>query len=126
MKVLPIVTTVGGFALIALGGVMTVTNPGSEAYQEYATEKLTIYLKENVCSDISEQLGNFLETYCTALVDTGRPQIGEIIAQTTQRQNYLLFSIYETELAIASPLPGYRVQTVGVLQNFYIYQIERL
>ena len=104
---------------------MALTNPGREAYEEYATEELVDYLKNNACTEVTEQFG-FLERYCSSLVDSGRPQIQQLIAQTTARQNFVFFSLYQTNLAIASPLPSYQVEAVGVFQKFFIYEVERL
>jgi hypothetical protein len=117
---------VGGALSIGIGGLLVFTNPSHNAYEEYATEKLTDYLKENVCTKVSQPLGNFLQSHCKTLVDTGRPQIQELIAQQTTRQNYLLFSIYRTELSLPSPVPAYHFATFGAFQNFYIYEAEEL
>ena len=117
-------TLAGGIILAGIGSAMAITNPGQKAYERYATEKLIVYLKENVCAQASEPLG-FLQPYCQSLIDTSHPHIQELITQQTQSQNFIFFSLYQTQLALAS-LPGYRVETVGVFQNFYIYEIERL
>lgn len=117
---------VGGAILVAFGGLLVFTNPNNNAYEEYATEKLTVYLKENVCTKVSQPLGDFLQSHCKTLVDTGRPQIQELIAQQTTRQNYFLFSIYQTELSLSSPMPAYHFATLGAFQNFYTYEAEEL
>ena len=117
-------TLVGGIVLAGIGSAMAITNPGQNAYESYATEKLIVYIKENVCAQASDPLG-FLQPYCRSLIDTSHPHIQELITQQTQRQNFIFFSLYQTQLAIAA-FPGYRVETVGVFQNFYTYEIERL
>jgi hypothetical protein len=117
---------VGGVVLMGLGGLMVVSNPGSLAYEQYATERLTFYLKDEGCSQLTENLGGLGQGYCQSLVDTGRPQIQQIVAQQTKRQNYLLFSIYQTELLLPSPAPSYRFETIGIFQSFHVYQAEKL
>lgn len=117
---------VGGVMLVSCGGLLVFTNPNNHAYEKYATEQLTVYLKENVCTKVSQSLGGFLQSHCKTLVDTGRPQIQELIAQQTTRQNYLLFSIYQTKLSLPSPIPTYHFATIGAFQNFYIYEAEEL
>ncbi len=106
---------------------MALTNPGQENYEEYAVEQLTTYLKEEVCTqNIPNTFENFLQRQCVSLVDTGRPQIRQIISETTQRQNYLLFSVYQTDLNVGPFLPAYQFESVGAFQQFYTYQAEKL
>lgn len=126
MKGLPVLAVLGGLALVGLGTAMAVTNPNQEAYDEYAVEQLSTYLKEEACSQAPKlpQVEEFLLRQCKSLVDTARPQIKQILSQKTQRQNLVLFSIYRTDLNISPALPAYHFETVGVFQKFYIYQVE--
>ena len=109
-----------GTALTASCGGMILTNPGSAAYQEYAVEKLNLELKERACSKV----GGFRGA-CHAIVARLRPQMGGIIFQGTERQNFLFFSIYSTNLSLHPSLPSYHFETVGVFYNFYIYKGEK-
>ena len=126
MKVLQIVTAIGGVAVLGLGAAMAVTNPDRDAYEEYAVEKLTTYLKDDACPQAPKVFGDLLQRQCKTLVDTGRPQIQQIISKTTQQQNFIFFSIYRTNLEIGPILPVYHFETVGVFQKFYIYQAQKL
>lgn len=128
MKVLQVITAVGGVALVGLGSVMALTNPGRDDYEEYAVETLTTYLKEEACpkAPTVAGIGDLLQRQCKTLVDTGRPQIQQIISQTTQQQNFIFFTIYRTDLSVGPILPVYHFETVGVFQKFYIYQAEKL
>ncbi len=126
MEALQVVSGMGGFALATIGGLMVITNPGQNDYENYATEALTIYLKQEVCPQAPQELGGFLRSYCKTLVDTGRPQIQRVIANKTIRQNYLLFSVYETELSLPSPVPSYEFGTIGAFQQFYTYEAQEL
>jgi hypothetical protein len=125
MKVPKVVTAIGGVALVGLGLVMALTNPGKDEYEQYAVEQLTTYLKDEACMEAPSVFGNFLQRQCKSLVDTGRPQIEQIIAEKTQRQNLILFSIYRTNLEVGPFLPAYHFETLGVFQKFYIYQAEQ-
>lgn len=125
MKVPKVVTAMGGVALVGLGLVMALTNPGKDEYEQYAVEQLTTYLKDEACMEAPSVFGNFLQRQCKSLVDTGRPQIEQIIAEKTQRQNLILFSIYRTNLEVGPFLPAYHFETLGVFQKFYIYQAEQ-
>ena len=125
MKALQIVATIGGTALVGLGVSMALTNPSQDTYEAYAVEQLTTYLKDEGCKQAPKAFGgDFLQRQCKSLVDTGRPQIEQIISQTTQRQNFVLFSIYRTNLEIGPILPVYQFETVGVFENFYVYQAQ--
>jgi uncharacterized protein YceK len=124
IKLMQILCAIAGVTLAGLGSVMAMTNPGQGDYEKYATEELTSYIKQSVCTKIEGNLKEAASSGCKTLVDTGRPHLEYIIAQTTTRQNFLIFSIYETDLALnsASALPSYQFGTVGVLQKFYTYE----
>jgi len=126
MKGLQVLAVLGGLALVGLGAGMAVTNPRQDAYDEYAVEQLSAYLKEEACSQVPKlpQVEEFLQRQCKSLIDTARPQIKQIISEKTERQNLVLFSIYRTDLNIGPSLPAYHFETVGVFQKFYIYQVE--
>ncbi len=122
MNVLRVVTAIGGTVLTALGVTMALTNPSPDSYEDYAVEQLTTYLKNEGCTQVPVILGNSLRRQCTTLVDKNRPQIEQLVARTTQRQNFLVFSIYRTNLEVGSFLPVYHFETLGVFQKFYIYK----
>jgi hypothetical protein len=126
MKILKAIGTGGVMILLAVGGMMIVTNPGTRDYERYATVALTSYLKEKVCTKVSQELEGMLASYCKSLVDLGNPQLQQLISQQTERQNFLLFSIYRTELSLPAPIPSYGFETLGVWKKFYTYQAEQL
>ncbi|HBB33736.1 MAG TPA: hypothetical protein DDZ80_01230 [Cyanobacteria bacterium UBA8803] len=131
MKILQVFAGLAGVLLVGLGVSMALTNPGQDAYEQYAVEKLSTYLKDEVCSqaptnlEFLQQNPEFLKRQCQTLVDTGRPQIQQLISQSTERQNWVVFSIYRTDLSMKPLLPGYHFETVGLLQNFYTYQANK-
>ena len=117
---------IGGVILIAIAVIACVTNPGEEKYQEYANTALQTKVKDKVCTQVATDLGVWLEGQCQILITTASPYLAEVINQQTTRHNFLLFSIYQADLSLPSPLPEYRLRTVGVLDNFYIYQAQKL
>ena len=125
MNVLRVVTAIGGTVLTALGVTMALTNPSPDIYEEYAVEQLSTYLKNEGCTQVPVIWGNSLKRQCKTLVDKNRPQIEQLVSQTTQRQNFIVFSIYRTNLEVGSFLPVYRFETLGVFQKFYIYKAGR-
>ncbi len=125
MKSLRIITYLGAAALVGLGVAMATTNPSRPAYEEYAVQRLTAYLKKDVCPKVPKLVENLLHRECTVLVDSNRSKIQQIVSENTQRQNFIFFSIYQTDLAISPLVPSYHFATVGVLQNFYTYSAEK-
>ena len=121
-----LMTRVGGVGLLCAGAFLTITNPGQGDYEAYATEALTTYLKNEVCSKAPQELQGLLNSYCKLLVETGRPQFHRLISQQTMRRNFLLFSIYETQLSLPAPIPGYEFETLAILRNFYTYEADEL
>ncbi|MEH2375245.1 DUF4359 domain-containing protein [Nostoc sp.] len=126
MKPLTIIAYTGAAAgLAALGVTMAKTNPSHVEYEEYAVQRLTKYLKTDVCKKSTNFIENLIHFNCDKLVDSANPQIQEIIARTTERQNYIIFSIYRTDLKINSWIPSYKFETVGALDQFYTYTAEK-
>jgi len=126
MKPLTIIAYTGAAAgLAALGVTMAKTNPSQVEYEEYAVQRLTKYLKTDVCKKSTNFIENLIHFNCDKLVDSANPQIQEIIARTTERQNYIIFSIYRTDLKINSWIPSYKFEKVGALDQFYTYTAEK-
>ncbi len=101
--------------------VLLFTNPSERRYEEFATEQLVIYAKENICSANSGNLEQAIKSQvCNLMIDTGRNKIPELITEKSQRKNYLLFSIYETDLFL------YEFQTIGIFNSFYILDVQEI
>ena len=109
----------GVSSISGIATIMTLTNPGQAAYERYATQKVIGLLNQNVCAEAPKSFN--LRRDCQDLLKTHRDQIQEFIAKNTERQDFVLFSVYTTDVAIASFLPKYRVETVGAFRQFHIY-----
>jgi hypothetical protein len=124
MKLARLGGVVVGIVLGGIAGILLTTNPNRLDYEQYASRTLTTYVKDNVCAqaqaDIEVQA--LLRGYCKMLVDTGHPFLQEAIATNTTRKNFLIFSVYQTELLFPPPLPSYHFSTVGFLNKLYIYE----
>ncbi|MFK0730419.1 MAG: DUF4359 domain-containing protein [Gloeotrichia echinulata GP01] len=125
MKALTIITYVAAAGLAALGVTMAKTNPSQAEYENYAVQRLTDYLKTDVCKKTQNIIENLIHLNCEKAVDSASPQIRPIISQTTQQQNLLFFSIYRTDLKLSDLIPSYRFETVGAFNNFYTYSAEQ-
>lgn len=119
--------TIGSIVLGGISITLVFTNPKTSGYQEYAVQRLTIYAKEKGCSELSQQFGgNTTDLMCRSLIDASRPALKQLIGEKTVQKNYLLFSIYQTDLSIAPGLPSYHFETVGILQRFITFKAEKL
>ncbi|MFN6567710.1 hypothetical protein A6770_34055 [Nostoc minutum NIES-26] len=125
MKALTIMTYVGAAGVAVFSVTMAKTNPSQTDYEEYAVQRLTQYLKQDVCKKTSRFIENLLNSKCDKLVDSANPEIKDILAATTQRQDFIVFSVYRTDLELSSWLPSYRFETVGAFNNFYTYTAEQ-
>ena len=123
---LKVIVYCGIFGLSGLAIATAITNPGGSSYEEYAVEKLTEYLKTEVCAKAPSFLGFSLDSQCQTLVDTGQPNLERMVVQGTKRQNFIFFSIYKTDLTLVPPLPSYHFETIGVLQRFYTYEADEI
>ncbi len=110
--------------VVGVASAMAVTNPGRESYKSYAAGKMQTYLKEEVCEKDVPQL---LKPTCKNAIDMGEKPMQNWIEKSTERHNYLLFSIYETNLSLDVPipnLPSYEFRTLAIFQNFWIYRSQ--
>ena len=117
-----------GVVLGGIAGILLTTNPNRQDYEQYASQRLTSYLKDHVCAraQASIEVQALLRGYCKMLVDTGHPFLQEAITTNTTRRNFLIFSVYQTELLFPPPLPSYQFSTVGFLNKLYIYEALQL
>lgn len=115
-----------GIIVLGFGAIAFITNPGQQRYRQYVDAILTTELKDRVCTQVSEDLAEWLENQCYILVSTATPYLAEVVNQQTTRHNFLLFSIYQADLPLPSPLPTYNLETIGVFGNFYTYRAQKL
>lgn len=102
---------------------MVATNPSQAAYEAYATQKVMTLLDHNVCAEAPKAFN--LRKDCKSLLTSRRSDIKRFIADNTYSQNFIFFSVYTTDVSVASFLPDYRVETVGAFQRFHIYETVR-
>ncbi|WP_017316940.1 DUF4359 domain-containing protein [Mastigocladopsis repens] len=125
MRALTIITCVGVVGVAVLGMAMANTNPSQAKYEDYAVQRLTEYLKSNVCEKTSNPLENLIKWNCSKFVEAANPQMREIISIRTQKQDFIIFSVYRTDLKLSHLIPSYKFETVGALENFYTYSAEK-
>ncbi|AFY34071.1 DUF4359 domain-containing protein [Calothrix sp. PCC 7507] len=124
MKSSTILTYLGAAGLAILGVTMAVTNPKQAEYEDYAVQRLTQYLKTDVCKKTQGFIESLVNFKCEKAVESVTPQMREIIASTTKQQDFMIFSIYRTDLKLNSWIPSYKFETVAAFNNFYTYRAE--
>ena len=114
-------------ATLTVAGSLAWFNPDQQAFESYARQQLSSYLQDNLCEDIVSPLGKFIDLPCEELVIENQDLLNGLIQDRTQRDNYLLFSIYRTSLMLpfGGILPGYEVTTLGIGGRFYIIHISQ-
>ena len=117
--------SIAGIIAMGIGAIAFFTNPGEEKYQNYADLTLRTEIKDKICARVSQDLGVWLEGQCHILITTASPYLAEVVTQQTKRENFLLFSIYQTNLPLPDPLTNYHVETIGAFGNFFIYQAQQ-
>jgi hypothetical protein len=121
-------------ALVGLGAAMAITNPSQESYHQYAAQRLSQHLQEKECVKLEDSLRNL----CKLLErEQGQTLLKRLIAENTERQNFLLWSTYKTDLSTSNILPSfltgllsvpsvsYQAETVGLFGQFQTYRIEQ-
>ncbi|MBD2496650.1 DUF4359 domain-containing protein [Nostoc sp. FACHB-280] len=125
MKLLTMMALAIATSIAVVSVAMSKTNPTSQEYEDYAVNQLTQYLKNDVCQKTSKLIESLLNSRCDKLVDSTNPQMRDLIRTTTERQDFMLFSVYRTDLTLGAWLPGYKFETVGAFHNFYTYRAEQ-
>lgn len=121
MKKKNAIAAVTGTVLVGLGVLMAATNPGPESYHDYASQRLMEYLQENGCDRLP-----IPKASCVAAIGSVQSDIEDIIRRRTQRQNFIFWSIYKTDLSLPLPIiPAYQFETVGAFGSFYTYEYRK-
>ncbi|MFM7365211.1 MAG: DUF4359 domain-containing protein [Cuspidothrix sp.] len=125
MKPLTMLVCVGVASIGVLGVILTKTNPNQTEYEEYALDKMTTYLKTDVCNKTPSFWEKLIKVNCEEVLKSAMPHLKDLITATTNRQDYLIFSIYRTEIKLDSVIPGFKFETVGALNQFYTFNAEQ-
>jgi hypothetical protein len=104
-----------------LGGVMAVTNPSRSAYESFAVDRIGDLAKDK-CARASDGLGVFIQGPCRGLIEAYKPQLRPILAAATSRQNWVLFSIYRSNIMVPIVNLQVRVESIGIFDRFFVYK----
>jgi hypothetical protein len=101
---------------------MFLTNPASEAYEQYAVAQVVDRLAHE-CQQLP--LGGFetvIEAPCRGTLDAAKPSIKEVVTKSTTRQNLGLFSIYRSDISVPELNFNARVESIGAFDRFFTYK----
>jgi Domain of unknown function (DUF4359) len=114
----------GAATFLLVAGVMALSNPNQSKYIDYASTKFVREIPKTVCEvdrakqeledDFSQSLLNLCNSGLGWALTANQESIRATIDRNTQRHNYLLLSIYTTEV------PDYSFKTIGAIGNFFI------
>ncbi|MGB3613012.1 MAG: DUF4359 domain-containing protein, partial [Elainellaceae cyanobacterium] len=137
MNIIKLGSIIATGVIAAAAVVLAVTNPKRDAYSIYAADRLNEQLEASLC----EQVPVFLDSLCASVLSDQESWLQETIEAQTTRRNFLLFSIYETDLEAEAALqrilpanlsldidglPIYHVESVGLLNQFFTYQVKKV
>lgn len=126
MKPFSLVAGVFGVIVLGAGVALAATNPGQDAFEEFAVQRI----QQDACKQVP--LG--LAEQCPRFVNDNKAEIKKIITRNTDRQDFVVFSFYQTDLSARAIVPGlsllpglpsYHFETVGLFGNFYIYEAQK-
>lgn len=113
---------VGGGS-VAIATVLASTNPRPSDYENYAAGELATYLKSDACQQAYQIAGGvhgrLAEVGCRWAVEIGQPGLATAVGWTTERRNYLLFSVYQTQVGPEQTWPNYRRKTLAIGNRFF-------
>jgi Domain of unknown function (DUF4359) len=116
-------------AIAGLGFLLNSMNPSQDEYETFALKQM----RQELCPKVP-----VFGKDCPRFLIDNEKAVKKIVRDSTRREDFGLFSRYETHLSLRSILPpeampllsmlpistGYDLATVGVLGNFYIYQAK--
>jgi hypothetical protein len=107
-----------GFGILCgLSIMLAANNPRQEYYTEFATQTVSKFLIRDLCraNDKTPKLfDTVIKDGCQAFMQQGKTEIHAFIAHNTERQNFILFSLYTTEFPIR-PL-----RVLGIFNQFFL------
>jgi Domain of unknown function (DUF4359) len=107
--------------ILGVCGLGLLTNPDRDAYETYAVDRIGELAKDQ-CDRAPAGLGVLIEGPCRAAIAAYKPQIRPLLAATTSRQNWLILSIYRSDISVPAVNFNGRVESIGMFNNFFTYK----
>lgn len=96
---------------------LVVTNPDQETFLNYGTQAMATEIKEGICD--RSNLANLVKDICQSAIDQQKGSIRVYLNNFTRRQNYIIGSIYTTEL------PNSKHIAIGAFGNFISFKQDK-
>ncbi len=112
-------------SVIVLTMLMFSTNPNKRDYFDYATWEYRATMKAEICNKLDET--NSAGCASIFFFLSGADSIKQLIADSTTRYNYLLFSFYTTNLPtypLNKSTKHLVIKAFGLLKNYITVQIN--
>ncbi|MEB3183384.1 MAG: DUF4359 domain-containing protein [Cyanobacteriota bacterium] len=122
---------IGAGVAAAAGLGLMFTNPGHQEFERFAAEQLTQAAEDELCGDDGlPVLARLVVRDCAGLIRSQRGLFGKLALAATQRRNFVLFSLYRTDLGGQRVLPDwsiprYRAVTLAVAGRFLLLPSSR-
>ena len=121
----------GALAASTVVGGLVLTNPGPEAFEDFAADQLVQLLTQDLCSDGGlPMLMRVVVRDCPGLVRSQRTPLGAWARQGTRRRNFGLFRVYSSNLGgqqLAQwQVPRYKATTFAAAGRFVVLRTGRL
>jgi hypothetical protein len=103
--------------VLGVGMVLALTNPKQEDYTAFATQTVSRFLIRDLCraNDRTPKLfDTLIKDGCQVFMQQGETEIQAFVAHNTDRQDFVLFSLYTTEFPIR-PL-----RVLGIFNQFFL------
>uniref|UniRef100_B8HRW3 DUF4359 domain-containing protein n=1 Tax=Cyanothece sp. (strain PCC 7425 / ATCC 29141) TaxID=395961 RepID=B8HRW3_CYAP4 len=113
--------SLGVLAVLSLAAFLFVTNPDETDYEEFATRQATSFLHREICDRPGKVAPSFRQVFsagCTTLTKQGAADIRRFVSYNTQRYNFILFSLYTTDL------PLQRIKILGIGRTFFLFDFS--
>jgi Domain of unknown function (DUF4359) len=107
----------GCTAITGVALTLALTNPRQEVYTEFATHTVSKFLVRDLCKANAQAPKGFetlVKDGCQAFMRQGSSEIRSFIENNTERQDFLLFSLYTTDFPIR-PL-----RVLGIFNHFFL------
>ncbi len=99
---------------VVVVGVMAVTNPSRERYIDYAIEQFAETGKNSICA--GDNIPIAAQQSCKFVLSQGKGVIKPLIENSTKQQNFVIFSLYETDM------PNKKYSTIAAFGNFIMFK----
>jgi hypothetical protein len=114
---LKIMKWLGCGVVCGLSITLAANNPRQDDYTDFATQTVSQFLIRDLCranDRTPKPLDTMIKDGCQVFMQQGTTEIRAFVANNTERQNFILFSLYTTEFPIR-PL-----RVLGIFNRFFL------